>query len=341
MSPNSVPLSGEILLRHIATSLHVLTLAYCDIDPSSLLLRAPLVSLRLEKCQVESPLEILSLLPQLRTLVLEHTHGTRLRGSSDVVHLLQLQQLELTNISSVVVFILQGIRPPASVSLSIVCTDYIDADEPLDDVTLLRTIVFTISPVLSAYLERALEEGYALPLLEIATPTDTSKKTVALLDRTSPSPTTESCQLHFSVVWGDASGSTDLFSQMLSALPAATLQHVHILRMRDNPLRAADARSRLRSLAQFHDKARDEAVQGLLAIVTQQELLPTLRQISFEGVEVEHLDVDLLARVLVLRRRMFSGEGVKIRLSLRDCLVGQGTIAVLRDSLGSDAVDWE
>ena len=219
MSRDSVPLSGEIFLRHVATALHVLTLAYCDIAPSSLLLRAPLVSLRLERCQVESPLEVLGLLPQLRTLVLENTHGTRLRDSSDIVHLPQLQQLELTNISGVVVFILKGIRPPASVSLSIMCTDYIDTDEPLDDATLLRTIVFTISPVLSTYLERALEEGYAFPLLEITTPTDTSKKTIALLDRTSPTPTTESCQLHFSVVWGDASGCTDLFSQMLSASP--------------------------------------------------------------------------------------------------------------------------
>jgi hypothetical protein len=111
--------------------------------------------------------------------------------------------------------------------------------------------------------------------------------------------------------------------------------------MRDNALRAADARSRLCSLAKFHDKARDEAVRGLLAIVTQQGLLPALRLISFEGVDFEHLDVELLVRVLVLRRRMFSGECAKIRLSLRDCLLSQGTIAALWDCLGSDAVDWE
>ena len=334
MSRDTISLSGEIFFRHVATALHALSLAYCDVGPSSLLLRAPLISLCLENCQLESPLESLSLLPHLQTLVLKNTDCTRFRGSDDVVaRLPQLQHLEFTNTSSVVAFLLKGILAPASVSLSITCTDYIDTDEPLDDLTILRTIILTLSPVLSTYLERALEEGHVFPLLEIVRPMDASRKTLALLGPTSPT------RLHLSVIWGEMYGPTNLFSEMLSSLPVAALKHVHTLRMRDVDdvsRSAADARSRAYFLAQFHNKARDEAVRGLLAIVTQHGLLPALRQVSVEGVSFHKFD---LAHAPVQRQRIVTSEGAMIRLSLRDCLISQDTIAALRDCLGSDAVD--
>jgi hypothetical protein len=329
MSSDSISLSSEIILRHVATVLHALNLAYCDLGPSSLLLRAPLVTLCLENCKLESPLEALSLLPHLQTLVLKNTNCTRFRDSNDVlVRLPQLLHLEFKNTSSIIAFFLRGILAPASVSLSITCTDYIvDIGEPpLDDLPLLRRIVLTLSPVLSTYLERALEEGHVCPLLEISRPTDASRKTLELLSPTSPT------RLQLSFIWGDLSGSTDLFSEMLSAFPVAALKHVHTLRMRDE----ADRRPRAYLWTHFRNKARDEAVRGLLAIVTQHGLLPALRQMSFEGVSFNKFD---LADALVQRQRMVTSEGAMIKLSLRDCLISQDTIAVLRDCLGSDAVD--
>ncbi|KAH9953204.1 hypothetical protein BGW80DRAFT_1468752 [Lactifluus volemus] len=288
MSSDSISLSSEIFLRHVATTLHALDLAYCDLGPSSLLLRAPLV-----------------------TLCLENSTAPRIQK-----HI------------SIIAFFLKGILAPASVSLSITCTDYIvDIGEPpLDDLPLLRRIVLTLSPVLSTYLERALEEGHVCPLLEISRPTDASRKTLELLSPTSPT------RLQLSFIWGDVSGSTDLFSEMLSAFPVAALKHVHTLRMRDE----ADRRPRAYLWTHFRNKARDEAVRGLLAIVTQHGLLPALRQMSFEGVSFNKFD---LADALVQRQRMVTSEGAMIKLSLRDCLISQDTIAALRDFLGSDAVD--
>jgi hypothetical protein len=286
---------------------------------------------------VEFPLEILSLLPQLRTLVLQNTLGTRI--SSDVsLHLPQLLHLELSNVSSVIAFLLRGIMIPSSSSLSITCTDYADIEEPLDDLTLLNTVTSNISPVLSTYLEGALGEGYKYPLLEIASPTSTAKKTLVLRD-TAPDAGTH--RLQFSLVWADAPKSIDLFSQMLSIFPTAVRQHIHTLRMRETPiLRAADVRSRLLPFAAFYDKARDEAVRGLLAFVMGQGLLPALRQVSLEGVDFKNTDVDMLARVLVDRQRLSTVPGGgKIRLSLQNCLMDLDSIRRLRDRLGPDGVD--
>jgi hypothetical protein len=131
----------------------------------------------------------------------------------------------------------------------------------------------------------------------------------------------------------------DLFSEMLSMFPTDVLWRIHTLRMWETPLRTADARSRLLPFAAFHDKARDEAVRGLLAIVMGQKFLPALRLVSFEGVDFKNLDVDMLARVLVHRRQSSTVSGEKISLSLRNCLVDLGTIHGLRDCLGPNVVD--
>lgn len=282
---------------------------------------------------MESPLEVLSLLPQLRTLVLENTYGTLFKNLSDLLRLPELQHFELTNVSDVIAFLLQGILIPPSSSLSITCTDYADIEEPLDDLTLLHTVTSNLSPVFSTYLERALGEGYNFPLLEIASPTSTAKKTLVLLD---PAGTH---QLHFSLIWADVPKSIDLFSQMLSTFPTSALQRIHTLRMRETPVRTADARSRLLPFAAFHDKAREEAVRGLFAIVMGHKLLPALRLVSLEGLDFKNLDVDMLARVLVHRQRLSTVSGGKISLSLQDCLMELGTIRGLRNSLGPDAVD--
>jgi hypothetical protein len=329
----SVTLSDDIFLRNVAAALRSLTLAYCDVYPSSPLFRAPLLSLRLINCHVEFPLEVLSLLPQLRTLVLENTHGTRFRNSSDELRLPQLQHLELTNSSDVILSLLQRILIPSSSSLSITCTDYVDIEEPLDDLTLLQIVTSNLSPAFSTYLERALGEGYKFPLLEIASPTSTAKKTLVLLD---PAGTH---QLQFSLIWADVPKSIDLFSQMLSTLPTTVLQCTHTLRMREIPVRTADARSRLLPYAAFHDKARDEAVRGLFAIMMRQKFLPALRLVSLDGLDFKNLDVDMLARVLVHRQRLLSVSGGKISLSLQNCFMEQGTIRGLRNSLGPDTVD--
>jgi hypothetical protein len=332
-SYDSVTLSENIFLCRVTTALRSLTLTYCDVYHSSPLFRAPLISLCLVNCYVDFPLQVLSLLPQLRTLVLENTHGALIANSPNALRLSQLRHLELTNSSVVIAFLLQGILIPSSSSLSITCTDYVDIEEPLDDLTLLRTATSNLSPVFSTYLERALGEGYNFPLLEIASPTSTAKKTLVLLDQAGTH------QLHFSLVWADTPKSIDLFSEMLSTLPTAVLQRIHTLRMREIPLRSADARSRLLAFAAFHDKARDEAVRGLLAIVMGQKSLPALRIVSFEGVDFENLDVDMLARVLVHRQRLSPVSGGKINLSLQNCLMDLGTIRVLRDCLGPDAVN--
>ena len=337
MPRDSVTLSGDIFLRCDTTALRSLTLTLCDVCPSFPLFRAPLLSLRLVDCCVELPLETLSLLPQLRTLVLQNTRGTRI--SSDVLHLPQLQHLELSNVSSVVAFLLRGITIPSSSSLSITCTDYTDIEEPLDDLTLLNTVTSNISRVFSTYLEGALGEGYKYPLLEIASPTSTAKKTLVLLDTAPGGARTHQRQV--SLVWADAPKSIDLFTQMLSVFPTAVRQHIHTLRMRETPiLRSADVRSRLLPYAAFHEKARDEAVRGLLAFVMGQGLLSALRQVSLEGVDLKNPDVDMLARVLVDRQRLSTvlGEG-KIRLSLQNCLMDPDSIRRLRDRLGPDAVD--
>jgi hypothetical protein len=329
--------SGDILLCRDATALRSLTLTLCDVYPSSPLFRAPLLSLRLVDCHVEFPLEILSLLPQLRTLVLQNTRSTRI-SSADVSHLPQLQHLQLTNVSSVIAFTLRGIKIPSSSSLSISCTDYTDIEEPLDDLTLLNTVTSNISPVFSTYLEGALGEGYKYPLLEIASPTSTAKKTLVLLDA---APDAGAHSLQFSLVWADAPKSLDLFSHMLSIFPTAVRQHIHTLRMRETPiLRAADVRSRLLPFVAFYDKARDEAVRGLLAFVMGQGVLPALRQVSLEGVELKNPDVDKLARGLVDRQHLSTvpGEG-KISLSLQNCLIDLDSIRRLQNRLGLDVVD--
>jgi hypothetical protein len=331
---DSVALSGDIFLCRDTNALRSLTLTLCDVSPSFPLLRAPLLSLCLVDCCVELPLEILSLLPQLRTLVLQNTRGTRI--SSDVLHLPQLQHLELSNVSSVIAFLLQGIIIPTSSSLSITCTDFTDIEEPLDDLPPLNTVTSNISPVFSTYLESALGKGNKYPLLEIAS--STAKKTLVLFDTAPDAAGTH--QLQFSLVWADAPKSIDLFSQMLSIFPTAVRQHIHTLRMRETPfLRSADVRSRLLSYDTLH-KARDEAVRGLLAFVMGQGLLPALRQVSLEGVGLKNLDVDMLARLLVDRQRLSTvpGEG-KISLSLQNCLMHPVSIRRLRDQLGPDAVD--
>ena len=337
MPRESVTLSGDNFLRRDATTtLRSLTLTLCDVYPSFPLFRAPLLSLRLVDCRVEFPLEILGLLPQLRTLVLQNTRGTRI--SSDVTDLPQLQHLELTNASNVIAFLLRGIKIPSSSSLSITCTDYTDIEEPLDDLTLLNTVISNILPAFSTYLEGVLGEGYKYPVLEIASPTSTAKKTLVLLD-TAPDAGTH--RLQFSLVWADAPKSIDLFSQMLSIFPAAVRQQIHTLSMQEPPiLHAADVRSRLLPFATFYDKARDEAVRGLLAFVMGHELLPALRQVSLEGVDLKNVDVDILARVLVNGQRLSNvpGEG-KITLSLQNCLMGLDSIRRLQDQLGPDAVD--
>ena len=329
---DTVVLSGNIFLCRVATELRSLTLAYCDVYLSSPLFRAPLQSLRLVNCYMEFPLEVLRLLPQLRTLVLENTHGARIKNLSEPLRLPQLRYLELKNASNVIAFILQGILISSSSSLSITCTDYVDIEEPLDDLTLLRATISNLSPVFSTYLERALGEGYNFPLLEIASPTSTAKKTLILLD---PAGTH---QLRFSLIWAGTPTSMDLFSEMLSTLPTAVLQRIHTLRMQETPLRTADAQSRLLDFAAFHDKARDEAVRGLLAIVMGRRLLPELRLVSLEGVDFKNLDVDMLARVLVHRQRLSTAPGGKIYLSLQNCLVDLATIRGLQDCLG-DAVN--
>ncbi|KAI0295915.1 hypothetical protein B0F90DRAFT_1927383 [Multifurca ochricompacta] len=350
-----VPFSGSIFRHHTAAALHTLTLAFCEVHPSSPLFQAPLVSLRLENCRVEFPLGVLSLLPHLRTLVLAGIHGTFLSYSSDVVRLLHLRHLELTSPSSDIAFLLRNISIPPSTSLSITCVDYIVSDDPLDDLTLLHKITLILSPVLATYLERAFAEGYSLPLLEITTPTNASKRNISLLDPTSTSTSTStsstgtptSPQLNLSLVWADS--STDLFFQMLSALPIAALQRIHTLGMREeDPSCTAAKEARSRSspaqprrplplpLAGFHKKARDEAVMGLLTLVMQQGLLPALREVSFQGIDFKNLDVDLVARVLVHRQRAMTGGS--ITLSLRDCIVSDGTIGAFQDCLGLDAV---
>lgn len=328
--------TGDMFLRRDNTSLRSLTLTLCDVYPSFPLFLAPLLALRLVDCRVEFPLEILNLLPQLRTLVLQSTRGTRI--SSDVSHLTQLQHLELTNVSSVIAFLFLGIKAPSLSSLSITCTDYTDIEEPLDDSTLLNTVASNISPVFSTYLEGALGEGCKYPLLEIASPTSTAKKTLVLLDA---APDAATRRLQFSLVWADAPRSTDLFSYMLSVFPTAVRQQIHMLRMRENPiLHAADVRSRLLPFAAFYDKARDEAVRGLLAFLTELGLLPALRQVSLEGVDLKNLNVDLLARVLADRHRLsiVPGEGI-VNLSLQNCLMDFDSIRRLTDGLGPDAVD--
>jgi hypothetical protein len=336
MPRDPVTLPGDNSPRRDTTALHSLTLTLCDAYPSFPLFRAPLLSLRLVDCRVEFPLEILSLLPQLHTLVLQNTRGTRI--SSDVSHLPQLQHLELTNVSSVIAFLLRGITIPSSSSLSITCTDYTDIAEPLDDITLLNTVTSNMSLVFSTYLEGALGQGCKYPLLEIASPTSTAKKTLVLLDTASDAGTNH---LQFSLVWADAPKSIDLFSQILTIFPTAVRQQIHTLRMRENPiLHAADVRSRLLPFAAFYDKARDEAVRGLLAFVMGQELLPALRKVSLEGVDLKKPNVDMLARVLVDRQRLSTvpGEG-KISLSLQNCLMDPDSIRRLRDRLGPDMVD--
>ena len=349
-----VTLSDNILLRHVPPALRSLTLAYCDVYHTSPLFRAPLTFLSLANCHVEFPLEILSFLPHLHTLVLESTRGAclvRKRNSSslEALRLPNLQRLELTNLSAFIAFILQAIHIPPSSSLSITCTDYLEINEPLDDLTLLQTIISNMSPVLSAYLERAaLGEGHCtFPILEIASPSSTSKKTLVLHDtETIGDSTSETRQFLFSLVWASTSTShdkannnplstIDLFTQMLSALPPTVLQHIHMLYMRDT----ADARSRPDPFAVYHDKARDEAVRGLLAIVMRQELLPALRQVLLEGFDFKHFDVDLLARVFVNRQGAAAAKGGKISLSLQNCLMSVGTIRGLRDCLGPDVVD--
>ncbi|KAI9454757.1 hypothetical protein BJY52DRAFT_1282974, partial [Lactarius psammicola] len=352
MARNLVLLSDDTFLRHhnAVVALRSLTLAYCDVRPSNALFHAPLVSLHLENCQADSLLEVLSRLPHLRTLILESTpfHDAPLRNSSEVVHLQQLQHLAITNASGIIAFLIKGILTSASTSLSITCTDYLDIDEPLDDTVLLHIITSTLSTVLSTHFERALGAGYSFPLLEITTPSSVSKRTLTLGDSTSDLPGASLTglapggvpQLQLSLAWGDA--STDLFSALLSALPAAVLRRVHTLGMRDDPPRpsprAADDRSRPHFFAKFHEKALDEAVRGLLAIMGMHGVLPALREVSLEGIDLDNTDVDSLVRVLVHRRRALAGE--PIRLALRDCLASKGTIQALRNCLGSDVVDW-
>ena len=341
-----VMLPGNFHLFQDAAALHSLTLMLCHVHLSSPLFQAPLVSLHLMDCHVKSPLDILRLLPHLRTLVLENIYGVDCH-SSDVLRLPQLQHLELTNLSPIIAFLLQGILVPSSSSVSIMCTDYVDRDDPLDDLTLLHTITSSISPALSAYLERAVGDGFMFPLLEVASPVSAAKKTLVLLDHP-PSPDARARQLRLSLVWAGTPKSTNLFSELLSTLPTTALQHVHTLRLRDTIIptllspssRAADARSRPSPfVAAFHDKARDEAARGLLAILTQEELLPALRRISLQGVDFKHLDPDSLARVLVHRHRATAIYGAKIKLCLQNCLVSTGTIHGLRDCLGSGAVE--
>lgn len=354
-----VALSDDIFQRCAPSALRSLILTYCDLRHSSPLFRAPLTSLHLAQCHLEFPLELLGLLPHLRTLVLENTRGVNVyaasrttrgrKNSSDKekLRLPQLQRLELTDLSTVIAFLLQAIQIPTSSSISVTCTDCLESDEPLDDLTLLRTITSNMSPVLSTHLDHVLAEDRAFPLLEIASPAGTFKKTLVLLDPTSASsdPVGEPRRLLFSLVWASTThgqDDIDIFSQMLSALPPAALRQIHTLRMCDalsSSLRAADARSRPNPFATYHDKARDEAVRGLLAIVMRQELLPALRLVSLEDIDFKHLDVDLLARVLVHRQRTAAISGGKISLSLQNCLMNVGTIRGLRDCLGPDAVD--
>ena len=337
MPQDSVPLPGDVSLRCDPTALRSLTLTLCDIYPSSPLFRAPLLSLRLVDCRVEFPLKILTLLPQLRTLVLQNTRDTRI--SSDVLHsaLPQLQHLELTNVSSVIAFLLRGIIVPSSSSLSITCTDYTDIEEPLDDLLLLSTVTSNISPALFTHLEGALKEGYKYPLLEIASAMSTAKKTLVFLD---PAPHAGEHRLQFSLVWADAPESIDLFSQMFSMFPTAVRQGIRTLRMREAPIsHMANVRSRPLPSA-FHDKVRDEAVRGLLAFVMGQGLLPALCQVALESVDLKNPDVDMLAQVLVDRQRSSTvpGEGT-ISLSLQNCLIDLDSIRRLRDRLGMDTVD--
>jgi len=164
----------------------------------------------------------------------------------------------------------------------------------------------------------------------------TEKFSVMLLD---PVPDAGSRRLRFSLIWAGTPKSTDLFSQMISALPTTALQHIHTLRMRDTLLCSADARSRLLPFAALHDKARDEAVRGLLAIVKRKDFLPALRQVSLEGMDLKYIDLDMLARVLVHHQRSVAVRGGKISLSLQNCLTTVGVIRGLRDYLGPDAVD--
>ena len=352
MARNFIP--HDVFLHHHYTivGLRSLTLMYCHVRPANALFHAPLVSLRLENCHSDSLLEVLCCLPHLRTLILESTpfHNASLasRNSSNVVHLLQLQHLAITNASGMIASLIKGILIPASTSFSITCTDYLDIEEPLDDTVILHVITSTLSAALSAHFERALGAGYSFPLLEITTPSSLSKRTLTLRGPVSdlPDASLPACpmppgvpQLQLSMKWGDA--STDLFSALLSAFPPTALRHVHTLGMRDDllprpGLRAADDQSLPHLL--LHEKARDEAVRGLLAIVAMHGALPALRGLSLEGMDLNNTDVDSLVRVLVHRRRAFAGE--PIRLALQNCLVSKSTIRALQNCLGSDAVDW-
>jgi hypothetical protein len=352
MARNFVELSDDIFLRHhnAVVALRSLTLTFCEVRPSNILFHARLESLHLENCQADSLLEILSHLPYLRTLILESTpfHDAPLGNSSKVVNLQQLRQLAITNVSSIIAFIIKGILIPTSTSLSITCTDYLEIDEPLDDADLLHIITSTLSTVLSAHVERALAAGHSFPHLEITTPSCVSKRTLTLCDpRSDISGTFLTCpipgvpQLQLSLAWGDA--SADLFTALLSTFPAAALLRVHTVGMcDDSPPRssvcAADGRSRPHLFAKVHAKARDEAVRGLLAITAMHGALPSLRGVSLQGIDLDNTDVDSLVRVLVHRQRAFAGE--PIRLILRDCFASKGTIHALRNCLGSDVVDW-
>ncbi|KAH9054634.1 hypothetical protein EDB87DRAFT_1834738 [Lactarius vividus] len=350
MARSLVLLSDDNFPRchNAVVALRSLTLAYCDVRPSNVLFHAPLVFLHLENCQADSLLEVLSRLPHLRRLILENApfHDAPPRNSSNVVHLQQLQHFAITNTSGIVAFLIKGILTSPSTSLSITCTDYADIDEPLDDAVLLHIITSTLSAVLSAHFERALGAGYSFPLLEITTPSSTYKRTLTLRDPVSDLPGASRPipalpQLQLSLAWGDA--SADLFSALLSAFPAAALRRVHTLGMRDDPphpsLRAADGRSRPQPFAESHEKARDEAVRGLLAIVAMHGVLPALHGVSLEGIDLDNTDIDSLVRVLLARRRRALA-GEPIRLTLRDCLASKGTIQALRNYLGSGVVDW-
>ena len=347
MARNLVLLPDDIFLRQPSAivALRSLTLTYCDFRPSNALFYAPLVYLHLENCRADSLLETLNRLPHLRTLILQRTpfHDAPLASSnsSNLIHLRHLQHLAITNTSVIIAFLIRGILIPASISFSITCTDYLDIEEPLDDTVLLHIITSTLSAVLSAHLERSLEAGYSFPLLEITTPSSLSKRTLTLRDPASDLPSaSEVPQLQLSLEWGDA--STDLFSALLSAFPPAALRRVHTLGMRDNPprpsLRAADGRPRLHIFANFHEKACDEAVRGLLAIVAMHGALPALRTMWLGGIDLDNTDVDSLVRVLFHRKRVFAGE--PIRLTLRDCFASKGVIQALQSCLGSDVVDW-
>ncbi|KAI0258364.1 hypothetical protein BC834DRAFT_847422 [Gloeopeniophorella convolvens] len=330
---NTVTLSDDIFLRRVPSALRSLTLKYCDLSVTSPLLQTRLTSLVLEDCDIDTPLEVIRHLSDLRSLTLRRIRKTFSRRTSSPVRLPRLQDLAVEDTSEIVTSLLQSIQISASTSISLTCDDYMEIEEDLTDVQILHLIASTLSPVISTHLERAFAKGYSFPSLEIPASPRVDILSFNLSGDPAPSPHALSPYFRLSFPW--ASPGPDLFLRLLSALPHAVLQHVYTLRLR---ARAADARSR----------RMDEAARGLIALV-EEAPLPALRSVVLEGVSFRLIDQDMpkdvapyrdaLARALVHRRQTQVRE--KTRLAIWNCAISRAEVVSLRDCLGLDVVDWD